>query len=266
VTKPFAVEYNRNDKGWIEFPSDQEYRKRMFPVEVNRHTAKANVFLVQSIIEYVSEPGQIIMDVMSGTGTIIVGALVGRKVVCVEISPQFASLIHKAIEHIDTIAPGSKEQITVINAPCQTVLPIPNFADHIIFSPPYASIMKSKGKDKLTTEKTDYDMAAYTFTSPLNIGLMNDFIWAQEMEKVYKKCYDTLKQDGTMTIITKDHMEKRLRVPLTQSAIDACVRVGFKLTDWFKWPAPGSVYSHIYKARGWETVSDEDIVMFRKTV
>ena len=266
MVKYFAPEYSRNEQGWILFPSDMQYRKEMFPVEVNRHAAKANVFLIQSCIDYVSNPGQMLLDPMSGTGTLMVGALVNRTIFNIEISPKFVELQWIAVNRLEEIAPGISNNISIINSPCQTILPIPNLADHVIFSPPYAGIMKSKGKDKLTTEKTDYDMAEYTFTSPLNVGLMNDFTWAQGMELVYRKCFETLKPGGTMTIIVKDHMEKRARVPLSQAAVDACKRVGFTqdTAEWFKWLAPGSVYTHIYRARGWEVVDDEDIIVLRK--
>ena len=264
--KEFALEYNRNEEGWILFPSDTEYRKEMFPKEVNEHQAKANVFLIQAIVEYVSEPLQMLLDPFGGTGTLMIATLMSRDVTLIDISPRYTELQRTALAKIEEIAPGSSDHVSIINSPLQTILPIPEWADHIIFSPPYASIMKSKGTDKLTLEKTDYKMAEYTFTSPLNIGLMNDFMWAQNMEKVYHKCYETLKPGGTMTIIVKDHMEKRKRVPLSQAAVDACKRVGFSQdpAEWFKWLAPGSVYTHIYRARGWEVVDDEDIIVFRK--
>ncbi len=268
--KDFAPEYPRDEHGWVLFPSDSDYRKDIFPPETNQHTAKANVFLVQSIVEFVSEPGQTLMDINAGTGTLMVAALISRRVICIEISPKFAELIRRGAEAIDKIASGAGQQITVINLPCQTALPIPGAADHIIFSPPYAGIMRSKGTDKLTREKTDYDMSEYTFTHPLNLGLMDDWLWGQEMEKVYKKCYDTLKPGGTLSVIVKDHMEKnqktgvRERIQLSRAAQLACKRVGFADYAWFKWKAPGSVYTHIYRARGWEVVDDEDIVIMRK--
>ncbi|KKL83996.1 hypothetical protein LCGC14_1969150 [marine sediment metagenome] len=273
MTKQFAPTYDRTDEGWVMFPSDQGYRKEMFPAEVNSHVAKANVFLVQSIIEYVSEIDQTVMDIMSGTGTIIVAALIGRKVMCIEISEYFAGLIHKAIDKLDIIAPGLKEQITVINAPCQQILPLPGVADHIIFSPPYSNIMKKgDATDKLTMEKMKGAKFQEYSQHPLNLGTMNDFIWGHEMEKVYAKCYETIKPGGTLSIIVKDHMEKnndtgdRDRIQLSMSAYNACERVGFVEKDWLKWKAPGSVYTHIYRAKGWEVVDDEDIIVMQKPV
>ena len=68
-----------------------------------------------------------------------------------------------------------------------------------------------------------------------------------------------------MSIIVKDHMKDRKRVELSKAARDACLRVGFIEKDWFKWQAPGSAFTGIYRARGWEVVDDEDIIIFRKS-
>lgn len=265
----FAPEYPRSPEGWVLFPSDQQYRKQIFPEGVSGHVAKANVFLVQAIVEYVSKPGQLLLDPMAGTCTLMVGALMDRQVICVEISPQFHALQQEAVKMLDSIAPGATEQVSLVNMPCQLYLPIPNLADHIIFSPPYAKIMRSKGTDKLTLEKTPYDMAEYS-QHPLNLGLMNDFLWAEQMEKVYAKCLKTVKPGGTMTVIVKDHYEKqkdgsRKRIQLSKAAWDACMRVGWQPKDWFKWLTLGSVYTRIYRARGWDTVSDEDVLILRRT-
>jgi len=264
--KIFASQYERDSHGWVKFPSDANYRKDMFPVEANHHQAKANVFLIQAIIDYVSESGQMLLDPFGGTGTLMVGALAGRDVTLIEISPFYHELQQKSLTRLEEIAPGISGDITLLQGPLQTFLPIPAYADHIISSPPYAAIMKSKGNDKLTQEKTDYDMSEYTFTHPLNLGLMTDWMWSQKMEEAYKKFYDTIKPGGTFTLILKDHMKDRKRIPLTQSGVDACLRCGFTLDtkEWFKWLAPGSVYTHIYRARGWEVVDEEDIVVLRK--
>ena len=266
----FAHEYTKDENGWIKFPSDQSYRKGIFPLEVNQHPAKANVFLVQSIIEYVSEPGDTILDCMAGTGTIMVGALIGREVVCVEISEKFHNLQLRAVEQMESIAPGVSEHITCINLPCQTFLPIPNFANHIIFSPQYAGILK-KGEnyretDRLTREKQgSYDFSEYSKSS-LNLGTMSEFLWKQEMGKVYKKCYDTLTTPGSMTLITKDHIDSGERVGLTQMAIDTCTNIGFKYNpiEHFKWKTHSMAYTNIRASKGLEVVWDEDIVMLRK--
>ena len=269
MSKQFASEYPRTDDGWIKFPADSEYRKRMFPEEVNKHPAKANVYLIQSIIEYVSTEGQILLDIMSGTGTLMVGAMIGREIICIEISKYFHELQQQALVMMEEIAPGVSEHIQLVNLPCQQYLPIPNLTDHIIFSPPYAGIMKVGQNPGRLQSAFLGDMVHEYSMSPLNLGLMNDFIWAQEMERIYAKCYTTIKPGGTMTLITKDHYEKqkdgsRKRIPLSKAARDACIRVGFTEQDWFKWAAPGSAFTSIYRSRGWEVVEDEDIIVVKK--
>lgn len=264
TSRRFAPEYPLNEQGWIKFPSDQSYRKNMFPEEVNRHPAKANVFLIQSIIEYVSEPGQLLLDPMAGTGTLMVGALVGRDIICIDISTLFYELMMKARIRLEEIAPGTGEHISIFNIPCQQFLPLHgNVVDHIIFSPQYAGIMKTKGTDSWNKD-TGYAFEEYS-KSPLNLGTMSDFIWSREMETIYKKCYETLKPNGSMTLIVKDHMEKGKRVQLVQKAIDASIRIGFTHNpeEHFRWAAPGMPYTAARRAKGIETVDDESIVVLR---
>ncbi len=263
--KQFAPEYNRNKQGWIKFPPDSDYRKRMFPPEVNQHPAKANVYLVQSIIEYVSEPDDLLMDIMAGTGTLMVGALIGRQIICVEISEKFLQIMVGALEHLEKIAPGISGMISLVNLPCQTYLPIPDLADHIIFSPQYAGIMKKKSVTDQWNIDIGYDFVEYS-NNPLNLGTMSEFLWTHEMENVYTKCYDTLKSPGSMTLIVKDHISAGSRIGLTDMAIKACTRIGFSYdsTEHFKWAAPGMPYTAARRARGEATVDDEDIVILRK--
>lgn len=264
TSRRFAPEYPLDENGWIKFPADADYRKHMFPAEVNTHPAKANVYLVQSIIEYVSRPGEILLDIMAGTGTLMVGALIGREVICVEISEMFHNLQVQAMTKMEEIAPGVSDHIMLINLPCQRYLPIPNLADHIIFSPQYAGIMKTKGTDKWNKD-TGYAFAEYS-ADPLNLGTMSDFIWAEEMRLIYKKCYETIKPGGTMTLIVKDHMEKGERVPLVNKAIIASINVGFTSdpAEHFRWAAPGMPYTSARRAKGIETVDDESIIILRK--
>jgi len=238
----------------------------MFPPEVNQHQAKANVYLVQAIIEYVSEPDDILMDIMAGTGTLMVGALIGRQVICVEISDKFYQIMIGALGHLESIAPGISDMISLVNLPCQIYLPIPDLADHIIFSPQYAGILKKKTVTDQWNIDTGYDFVEYS-KNPLNLGTMSEFLWMHEMEKVYSKCYQTLKPNGSMTLIVKDHIDAGERVLLTQKAIMAATRVGFRYStsEHWKWAAPGMPYTAARRARGETTVDDEDIVILRKS-
>lgn len=260
----FAERFPRNEKGWIKFPSDTDYRRGMFPKEVNQHPAKANVFLVQSIIEYVSKEEDTIMDIMAGTGTIMLGALIYRNVICVEINEKFMQLQLQAQQRIAEIDETAAARISMFNLPCQRFLPVPDLADHIIFSPQYAGILKTKGTDAWNRD-LGYDFEAYS-SHPLNLGTMSEFLWAMEMATVYQKCFESLKSPGSMTLIIKDHIRAGERMGLTQRAIDSSVEVGFSYdpAEHFKWAAPGMAYTAARRAKGIEVVDDEDIVVLRK--
>lgn len=264
--KEFASQYSRTEDGWVNFPTDHDQRRRLFPEQVMKHQAKMNLHLLDSVVEYVSEPGERIMDIMTGTGSILTAALAGRYVTCIEISKKYCGWIREAIDKMEAIAPGVSSAVVLINAPCQRVLPIPT--NHIIFSPPYANIMaKKKTSEKDITADlygVDIDEFAEYSKEPLNVGNRNRFMYNMEMEKIYKLCYQSVKPGGTMTVVIKDYIEKGERVYLSNWVMKVCIKLGFEQMDWFKWPAPGSPFTNIYRSQGKLVVEDEDVLIFSK--
>jgi DNA modification methylase len=265
--KYFAPNYERNDQGWVKFPSDVSYRKELFPEEVMTHPAKSNIYLIEEIVRYVSEPDEMIMDIMAGTGTIMVAALLGRQVMCLEISPNYYEIQKKALAKLESRYPGVGSCVSLLNIPCQTILPIPNTVDHIVFSPPYSAILKQK--DATSSHFTRFVAGGGKYNwdeyhaQALNVGALNDFLWAQEMEKIYGRCYQTIKPGGTITIIIKDHIEKGRKVGLPLKTQEACTRCGFVADSWFTWDAPGA-YTEILRTEGVEPVDYEDIITLRR--
>jgi len=62
VKSEFAPQHPRNQQGWILFPLDKGKgpRQDLFPPEAMEHPAKYNFAMIESIIEYVSEPDETI--------------------------------------------------------------------------------------------------------------------------------------------------------------------------------------------------------------
>ncbi len=265
--KIFAEEYQRNESGFILFPqNDEKYRKQLFgfwdrlDISLSVHPAKANLYLVESIVKYVSEPGETIMDVMSGTGTILVGALLGRNIICIEIESEFQHLIEEGIKDVEKIV--GEDFAMLIPGDCYLVLPVPGI-DHVVFSPPYAAIMKKKVMDKLSAETGTDGLLNYS-KNPNNISNLNEFMYHQKMERIYKKILESLRPGGTLTIIIKDHIDGGKRMMLGERAIRDCIEAGFELLEQYKWVPKGSVYLNIKRARGDMVVEDEDIIIMRK--
>jgi len=261
----FAEGFPRNSKGWIDFGTDKSdwtLRKKMFPPEVGKHPAKANLFMIQAWINYVTKPGDLILDPFAGTGSIMIAALQDRRVVCIDCSPDYVELLNKSAEGFSAVKPDA--DIMILEGDCQKILPLP--VDHICFSPPYADILKKTQVDKMTKEiyglSEEEEITRYA-AGKGNVGMLPEFFYYQSMEVIFKLCYQSLQPSGTMTFITKDHMENRKRFRLTKRLINSCLRIGFIQQDAFKHDCSekGSPYTRIYRSQGLETVDDEVIVI-----
>ncbi len=268
MTKTFATNYPRNKDGLILFPRDDKYRKSIFTfwdrlgISLSEHPAKANMYLVQAIVDYVSDSGQTVMDIMSGTGTIMIASLFGRSVVCIELEDEYVHILEEAVKDMEVFASGTGGMITVIPGDCSKVLPM-QIADHIIFSPPYSNIFKKKALDKLSAEMMGTGLLTYS-KSPDNVGNLNEFLYHQKMESIYRKCFESLPKDGTLTIIIKDHIEKGVRMNLGERAKRDCIRIGFELQLHDRWLPPGSAYTSFMRARGDLVVDEEDVIVLRR--
>ena len=270
IKATFAADYSRNDNDLILFPRDSGYRKQLFPLlKLDEHPAKANIYLVQAIVEYVSELEETVMDIMAGTGTIMTAALIGRRVVCIDIEKDYTKILEQGAKSLEDIAPGVYDMITIIEGDASRILPLP-ITDHIIFSPPYSNIMRKTGGksgdllDKLSRETLGDGMLKYS-KSPNNIGNLNEFLYHQKMEIIYKKTLQSLPVGGTLTIIIKDHIEKGERMMLGERAKRDCIRAGYELVAHYKWLPPGTVYTSFMRARGDTVVDDEDIIILRRS-
>jgi len=266
--KQFATEYQRNEQGWILFPVDREERRSLFfPPEVFKHPAKMNFHLQQAIIEYVASEGDILLDPFGGTGTLMIAALQGYRVILIEIEEGYHKLELQAKTELDKQVAGAGSLVTLLHGDSRLLLPIP--CNHIITSPPYAGAMdirkvrkQKEGKDDLLVQ-ADKQMVEYS-KSPRNVSKLNQFLYNMEMEKIYRLCYQSLPVGGTMTIVIKDRINEGERVYLSKWVARVCMSVGFELALWEKWKAPGYHFTNIRRAKGEEVVDDEDILIYRK--
>lgn len=263
----FAPTYERDKENRVLFPRDTELRRKLFPfTDPAEHVAKANMHMVKALVEFVSEPGEIILDPFAGTGTVLIALTVGRPIIMIELEEYFQGTIELNIKGISKVVPNAEDMTTLIPGDCNRILPLPDFCNHMIFSPPYSNVLKKTEavmQDKCSVDLGYGDAALYT-AHPDNIGNLNDFFYAQRMERVYKKFYDSLTPGGTMTIIIKDRMIAGKRIRLSDRAERDCLRIGFELVERNKWFAIGGGYSAINRAMGLETVVEEDLITLRR--
>ena len=261
----FAPSLPRNSDGWIILPDDVSWRKSLFPDGVMKHLAKLQMFLLQSIYQYVSKPGDTLLDPMGGTGTLMMAALEGRTVITLDIEEGYHELqkdvyAHLIKRHMFEMAPCIQ-----LHGNCKLLLPID--CNHIIFSPPYGQAFKPSKKltgivaDKYRVNEEEFVRYAQTTG---NVGMHNTFLYNRDMQKVYKLCYQSLPPGGTMSVVVKDIIEGGKRTFFSSWINRVCHQIGFKDYGWFKTLQLGGPWQDIRRSKGEVTVDDEDCNIFRR--
>ncbi|KKM08292.1 hypothetical protein LCGC14_1725300 [marine sediment metagenome] len=265
----FAPTFNRTEEGWITFPTDRKERKSMFfPEAVMAHPAKMNFHLQQSIIEYVTQPGDTLMDIFGGTGTMMIAALQGYRVILIEIEDGYHKLQIEAKENLEIQSPGCGDLVTLLHGDNRLILPIP--CNHIITSPPYAAAMKitkvrKQREDAPDTWLADQDRMMLEYSrSARNISKLNPFMYNMEMDKIYGLCHQSLPINGTLTTVVKDRIISGKRVYLGKWAAKVCEALGMELVTWEKWKTPGHGFTNIARSQGKQVVDEEDILIYRR--
>ena len=254
MTPQFAPSYPRTDQGWIKFPRDKADRDKLFIPESYDHPAKANLYLIQSLVEYTTNPGDWIMDVTAGTGTILVAATTGRRVIAIELNPLYHEWIERNAQKMGVTG------CMIFQADCRYLLPIE--CQSIIFSPPYSTTMKGGGGIH-AREKSGEQYSQYQSLKG-NLGDLQPFYYNVEMEKIYRLCYQSLTPGGTLSLIIKDFYEGGKLQQLGWRHIQQLNRCGFEVQDWFTWDAPGTQFKNIHRSQGHRVVEGEHIIVVRK--
>ena len=94
--------------------------------------------------------------------------------------------------------------------------------------------------------------------------MLNNFMYNQEMEKIYKLCYQSIKPGGTLTVLIKDVVEKGKRVSISDWVLKCCIRSGFELSNWFKWYAKGGFFVSLHESKGMYVIKNEEIIIVRR--
>lgn len=271
-TKVFAEGRDRQADGWLKYPVDRGLRRAMYSEElcdlIMTHPAKQQAHLHKDICEYVSEPGETILDPFGGVGTSLLSATLGRNVVLVEIEDYYVGIIQRCIEELVDADDGTYGKMMVIQSDNRLAMPIP--CDHIITSPPYgddlykgATSGNKLGKDESESVKNSAAFTQYANSSQ-NIGRLNPFIYKQAMQKVYTLMVRSVKVGGTITITHRDRMKDGERILYIDSIIGTLMKLGCSIYHLDKWEVPRTMQASVNLNMGAEVVLDEDIIIMRR--
>jgi len=149
--------------------------RKFFPDDAVRHPAKANLNLIDFLIDKYTKVGDLILDPMAGTGsTCVLSALKGRDAICIDIEPLFYQWMEKAREIVEkTPMLGRKGKMINILGDARKLSDLLKQIDIIITSPPYAETIshKSGGPVKKIVNVGISTITARTYSyNPDNIG------------------------------------------------------------------------------------------------
>ena len=271
MSKTFAPTVPRDERGRLRFPPDQVRRRAVFLPESFEHPARAQLHMIEALVEYLTKPGDLLVDPFGGSGTLLVASLIGRRVGLIELSDEYYDLCVHNAEHMLARNPGMFKP-SIQHGPCQDLIPMFQDVNTFIFSPPYAGALVEGGTlSRVSRAQTNEQVRTYMDVtqvqgnlSPYNLGGFNNFMFAQEMKKIYRLCYQALVPGGFCVCIIKDRINAGKKDELGYRAMQDMMAAGFELYDWQRLFMHGSIYTQWHRSKGHEVIDEEHVIMCRK--
>jgi tRNA G10 N-methylase Trm11 len=133
-------------------PAFGHYR-RFFPREAVRHPAKADLHLIERLVELASSPGDLVLESFAGTfSTCVVSILMGREAVGVEIEQEYLGW---GLEASKRVQEEIGRSFHVLWADASTIgnLLCPSSVDAVVTSPPYVLVSLHAGDPERRLER-----------------------------------------------------------------------------------------------------------------
>jgi len=144
----------------ITFNSDTKHRKSWFTGLSFSHPAKMMLPLQLWIIDNYTQPGDVILDPLAGSGTVMVGCSMGRHVICVELEKKFCDMMQgnwAKIQQRGSQLGHSMGTAQIIQGDARQLEGI--LCDSIISSPPYGNRLSDAEVDDNDPQRMSYRQA-----------------------------------------------------------------------------------------------------------
>lgn len=211
-----------------------------------RHPGKMLPHLAHELIQEYTEPGDWILDPLSGIGTVGVEAIhLGRHYVGVELEPHWEELQRQNLALArrqgasgdGTVFQGDARRL----APNETI-PAPELTagaiDAVVTSPPYGGRLNSPGgpsrvmRRLIATGTFPASVMPHAYGTDLhNLGNLRAEAQLQELRQVYAGCYSVLKPGGLLVLVLQPEREHGLLVPLHHETTRLCQELGLEFLD-----------------------------------
>lgn len=276
----------------LRFPSDQPLRHRYFVPETYGHPAKIHLGLLQWCFKRYTSIGDTVTDPMAGSGSALLGALLGRNVVLRDVEPSFVAMCHANTAHLIQEAGLLADHLGQMDIQTGNARHLWGYTcDAIIFSPPYgcassrnpnarkgvlthaarkaASGVYSERWTELLANPNSAAVGAQLFyygSHPDQIGHFRGSRYWEAMTDIYQQAHVSLCSGGYMVVVIKDHVRNGQRVNVAGDTISLCTSLGFSLYERHaRQVYPLSLWQRRRKERGEPVVEDEDVLAFKRS-
>lgn len=143
----------------LKFSVDTKHRKQWFTGISFSHPAKMSLPLQIWLIENYTKPGEVILDPMAGSGTILVACSMGRNVIAVELEEKFVKMMRGNWSKIQERGPMmgySMGTCQILQGDARTLEGL--LADSIVTSPPYAETTAIQDFEFMAKQAEDYPL------------------------------------------------------------------------------------------------------------
>lgn len=270
----------------LEFGTDVALRSRWFVLASFQHPAKLHLGLLGWLLDRYTMPGETILDPMAGSGSILFAAAQQRHVIAYEIEPRWLDVLHANATQIRQHAGLFLGNITIKQMDARQ--PWQHDADCVLFSPPYGNqasatpngrrmlpyrlhqltVPSDRRWQHLAEHPTHPALGAVTFhygTHPNQIGHFRGERYWQAIRQIYAQAHSSLRPQGSLILIVKDHICEGKRVPTAMNTISMCEALGFSSYAHHRRRVHNlSLWQRRRKERGQPVVEEEDILIFKK--
>ena len=274
--KLFAPSVDYNDEGLLMFENDIGLRRRFFGHKVD-HPAHNNMHMLYDMVQYSTEPGDMICDPMAGAGSMLYTVAdserwveTPRKLVLIELGEYFSEKLMQNREDLISRKHIKSENVLIFpEADCIYALKVMKERFQLIcFSPPYANQLQVGSGHAIYDQREDQEGTAgignFTYDHPMNLGNMDEFKFNLNMRSVYKACFDAAVPGGYLGLIIKDRIKAGKRVWYSTHHIGLARDAGWSVYKIFQRVAIGMLFGHFNKQRGIRQIEDEHIIFMRK--
>lgn len=121
----------------------------------------------------------------------------------------------------------------IINGDIRKIDVQPESVDGIITSPPYSIALNYVANDSHSLQALGYDLKKISddFIGVRGTGINKFKLYDEDMETAYKQMYSALKPEKYCAVVIGNVTFQGEEIDTTQIAIDACMKIGFKLVS-----------------------------------